>query len=1059
MAAAGYLLEHFYYGQSVELGAPQKALKLLALSPGLQPGDLPDIVRAAPMPPMPSVPLGAWGVVRVRPTHFVFVQSQLNRAGAAVMHYVILPADLLRGLGGNLRAIMHLLQTEMPVFDGKVARLEPVSIPEVGPPGVTAQVDAMLALMSCTRQRLDVIEQLLAAIVEGVPLIIHNAPPNPAQRTALVEGLLALLPPSARFGVTFAMHALRGTRLDAHIRFLSGQDVSAPGTLVYDWADGRVIGEHLSNDYSRFIMSQFRLDPELVLEQTELLTPVAAWRIKQGDSLAKALAYASHRLVLDNSLQNNLPVEADDVARVLAEDPTLSAELRVDYARHVMAFAIGLGDIRQADLLTTIVPQEPLVEAAVLSQLQDAAQAGKARVIFDLVLHWLRMPDGPRGMEWIGLAQSTAQKCVEELVAAGDSLALRQFLLEAHHADPVAEISHTMPALLSRALPLSVGDEELARTIFVLAINYLAAEQLQRLFSQSQFVMLLPEPLVVFGDYLSGARSEPKARIIVDAAAAFDEDWSALVLIRLVELALLGRRYELLETSALEAMARVSQLPHADLYDNVFRWLVGALSVDSVLRTLEPAGAYALLRILLARRAFPDLAQEMLRHARILYGAVELQKTYAALVRRLFFETPLPHDDTISALRYLDAGGVKPLPLAMAHFGALAQARWTERLHESAINLTTLLASYPAVASVVPPACLMELLEYHTRRRDLVESMRVATLLPQVAASAGDQGTALIVKAFRLHDWDRPAQAAALDLLRRYIRAVDDERAEEAVNALVRALGENLAAPLMATCALRQMMGGEDLASYALLLNVTVEFLHDTAVVYVDKREAPGLKSLLGDLDSLAGGLTDDDRDALARGMLQLGRAIEALGRRQKETRPRNLKSHVQALYEGKAQPKQALDVLRVLGGSLSDGRPQPVEIKQAPTSHPFRDRAAPSVLLEVRVAVRVLSNLARAFPPHRIAALTPPVLRAEIESLLADLPIAERNRVGAEIAADLLRLPELVWHIYNSGDTKALEESSSLGRKLDSNRQRPESTLEFYRFVRGYFMQRIRER
>lgn len=1034
-------------------------MRPLAVSAGLKPAEIVDIVRAAFMPPMPSVPLGAWGVVRVRAGSFVFVQSQLNRAGGAVLHFAALPGEMLRALGGNLRVIMRLLQTEMPVYERGGARLLPVALPDAGPPGAKAQIDAMLALMSCTRERLDVIEQLLAAIVQGAPLVIRNAPPNPAQRAALVEGLLALLPPPARFGVTFAMHALPTSRLDAQVRFLAGQDVALGGAVIYDWAEGQVIGERQANDYSRFIISQFRLDPELVLEQTEHLTPVAGWRLKRGDSLAEALGYASYRLVLDNSLQNNLPVAAGDATRVLAEDPTLSTALRVDYARHVLAFAVGLADLEQAEPLAAIVRQEPVLEVAVLRQLEEAALAGKARFVFDLALRWLQAVNGPRGMEWIALAQAAAQARVQELVEAADPAGLRAFLLEAHHADGSAEIAYVMPALLSRALPLTPRDDALARAVFELAANYLPAPQLQRLIETPPFIALLPEPMTVFAEYLSGVRTGAKAGLLTDAAGAFGEVWSTLALIRLVELTLLAQRSDLLDRAALEAMARASLSPHAGLYEGVFEWLVRALSTDETLPGLEPMSAYALLQILLARGAYTELARELLRHGRVLYNDVERQQEYAALARRLFFETPIADDAAISALRYLDAGGVKPLPLVMAHFGALARARWPEALHEAAINLTTLLAANHAFNGVIPASALMDLLEYHARRRDLNQGARVGALLPALAAGAGDSGVTLIAQAYRALSWDKPAQRAALDLLRQYIRLADEERAQQAIPRLGTALGSGVEAALWATYALRQMMDGEDVAGYALLAHITTALLRDTAVVYVDKREAPGLKSLLGDLDSLVGGLTDDDRDVLARTMLALGRAIDALGSRQKETRPRDFEGHVQALAGGRMQPRQALDVLRLLAGRLAGGQQPPAVIAQAATTHPFGDRAAPSLLLEARVALRVLSSLLKAFPQRRLAALTPETLRAELDSLMETLSAAERRRLTPELAADFAALPELIWHIYDNGDSRALADAGGLARKLDSNRHKPESTLELYRFVHGYFLQRIRER
>src|SRR5690606_34381304 len=126
----------------------------------------------------------AWGIVRGLNSHYVFVQSQVNKAGAVILHLVLIPGDVLRALGGNIRVVMRLLQSELPVYTAVGERLQPVILPDAGPPGPAAQVDAMLALMSCTRERLDMVEQLLAAVVRGIPVIVSNAPTNPVQRAA-----------------------------------------------------------------------------------------------------------------------------------------------------------------------------------------------------------------------------------------------------------------------------------------------------------------------------------------------------------------------------------------------------------------------------------------------------------------------------------------------------------------------------------------------------------------------------------------------------------------------------------------------------------------------------------------------------------------------------------------------------------------------------------------------------------------------------------------------------------------------------------------------------------
>ncbi len=60
-------------------------------------------------------------------------------------------------------------------------------------------------------------------------------------------------------------------------------------------------------------------------------------------------------------------------------------------------------------------------------------------------------------------------------------------------------------------------------------------------------------------------------------------------------------------------------------------------------------------------------------------------------------------------------------------------------------------------------------------------------------------------------------------------------------------------------------------------------------------------------------------------------------------------------------------------------------------------------------------------------------------------------------LAIDFQRVADLIPIIDEQGNLKALDDDSGIGRKLDANKQRPANTLEFYRFVHGYFKMRTR--
>jgi hypothetical protein len=1056
VASARYALEHFYYGQLVRNGKAEGELRLLAASSGLVKDQIAEIVRAAVVPPVMGQPLGSWAIVRGGSIPFILVQSQVTQPTAAMLHFIVIPVDVLRAIGGNLRGMMRLLEQTMPVFDQPDQPLSPIMFPQVGAPTADAQIDSMLALMTATRDRLTMVEMLLAALIEGVPIAVYDAPTDPARRIDFVEGLLALLPPPARVGVTFALHATPATRVDAQLRFLTSGEPPADA-LVFNWQRAELSGSAPDDDYSHFIVSQLRLDPDLVIQQTNALTAVASWRIRRGDLLAEALSYAAYRLKIDNSLLNNLPVEAEDAVKILNEDPTLNETLRAAYARHVLAFGLALGETTHIEPIGALLREQPELERAALAQLQDALREGKTDAVYELLTLWLSKPLAPDSMAWQELAQNAALQRLGEVTASGDTAEIRRFIHQLRSASFDLDLRRIIARIIEAAKPAMARDPDLALTLFILGAQHLNADQFNDLLRDRALLNELPDNLRRVSSYVTNETAAPApSGLLARTATGFGSESEMLVLLRLTEAALMSQRYDLIDTNALTLLAAAASTPDGDEHDTVLRWVVQNLSTDELLPTLDDPGPRCLLQILLARRQYTDLARELLRHARVLYS-VDKQGDYAVMVRRLFAETPVDADELPGALETLEDAGVKPLPLAMAHLGALKQGNWAATLHPVALNVTALLFDHRSIVEAIPPASVLELLNYHVGRQDVKESIRAAGLVPLVAARKGEGGAALMIQMVQMMNYDQGARVAAQEVLRRYIRLTDISYAPQAVARLRDGLGLEVGRALDVTYRFRLLMQGADIADFAVHLHQVTEFLKAPTMVYVDKRAVPGLKSLLGDLDSLAGGLSEDDREATARALMNLGRAIILLSRTQKDAKIRDLEQHIADISAGKTQPKTALDVLWAMGGYFSRGRRLRAKIEPPEGKHPLGDRTAPSLMREAGLAANMLRGLLKAFPPDESLTLTTADIRAEIESLWGDLPLVERRSLVRDLAIDLQHLPDIILHIAERGDPRVMDEKNRQGRDLDANRVKPESVLEFYRFMNGYFRGKLR--
>jgi hypothetical protein len=420
------------------------------------------------------------------------------------------------------------------------------------------------------------------------------------------------------------------------------------------------------------------------------------------------------------------------------------------------------------------------------------------------------------------------------------------------------------------------------------------------------------------------------------------------------------------------------------------------------------------------------------------------------MVRQVFSETTVPPDQAQSGITILGEAGIPALPLAMAEIGALESARWDAGLTALADDLTLRLANDRSLLPLVPPTSLLRLLRFQLERGDASRAARVASLFPMMAVRNG--GVKLMVRLYRLLEQHQQLKIAGLELLRRYIRLIDVGVARRAIIQFEHELGTEVGAALEATYYFRRVMDGLDFVEYAEFLHTTARFLLDTTLAYTRRGQAPTQGALLNALKGLPGGLSDEDRVTIAREIVALGRAIVVLLEQHRTYSPRGREAevHLNQLLAGEVDPRSGLDVLRLMGGYYARGKRLPTDLDRS-LSHPLGDRSALMLRDDVQIANSLLRGLVHAFPPDQPVRMSATAARAEIESLWGSIELEQRRAIVRELANDLQRVADLVTHIAEQGDVRVLENTAA-GRRMASGKQQPRNTLEFYRYVSGYF-------
>lgn len=1043
MSSVSYSLEHFYFGQLVHHGKAVGEPRLLAKSPGVTDEQIEGAVQSVPLPPLPGVPNGAWAVTRGRNITPLMVQAEQGAAGQLMRHYIITPPEVLRALSGNLRAMQTLIEAQLPVYETLGDALSPLELLDSGANTTDEQIDNILDLMTFTKNNMKTLTALLSAIVQGVQLVVRGAPAELAPRVKFIEGLLALLPPSTRFGVTFATHTLGDMQLDVQIRFVEGEG-KLTSTVIYDWKVGKISGEIVDDEYSQFIISQLRLDAELVVQRTQALTAVAGWRVRQGDRLAGALGYASHRTKLDDALLSNQPVDLGDVAQILREDPTLTAELRLAYGRHLLNFSLAMNEMEQTDALLPLLPENPELAQLAYQQFSSALDENSAWIIYDTLARWTASANGPQEEKWLTLTRRAANLALDGMIADQDIDDINDFL-DAIQGGPAVQA--LIPAFVEKLLPLAPADPALAEKLFALALLHLEAEPLERLLASPTFLGQIPKPLAGLVAYLTGRIDNvPPAGFLMRATATFAEQQPFIVL-RMAELAVTHGRLAALDASALEQLLKIALAPTGRSQAVVLLAVVRGYHSEA-LSALERPGPRYLLQILLALGQYDELAGEMIRHARVLYPG-DLQPNYIQMTQRLFAETPLTPEEAAAAIAGIEAEGIKAVPLVVASTGALEASGWSPVMDSIAATTTETLLQNPRYLEVLNPEAIVSLLTFHVQRENVTDAIRTAGMVPIVAAHQETGGMMIISQMYTLMTGDERIRLAGMELLRRYVRETDDQSARQAVIYFSRDLGAEVRRALETTYTFKRMMRNVSILDYAKLLHIAAGFLQDTAAAYVEKNNIPTTGSLRSSLDAMPGSIHPDERREAVEHLMVLSKAIVALGRQFRANSGRDLERHIEQVLTASSDPLNALDILRMMGGYFAKGKRFTVKVE--PVANPIGDRSVTVLKKSIEITRDVLGTAVQAFPPDKPVKLSVKDLREELDSLWGDIPTDQQREVVRGLAVDTQRIAELVALIEANGDPRALDEGGS-GQKLETGRQRPKSTLEFYRYLVGYF-------
>lgn len=1022
MAAGRSVLEHFYV--SVPKDAKTGAHSV-AQSANVKPDTVTRLTEryALEHAALPQ----SFSLLRDPAGGFFAVHVMRSSSHPPLAHYILIPSDTLRAMFGNLRALLSLLDTAAPTFPNKNTTLMPLVLPQYSPLTPEQQTEDMLNLLSIAHNRMDGIEQMLAAIVQGVRLIIQNAPSDVGQRIRLIEGLLALMPPSVRFAVTFTTDSARHNDVDCQLSF-AREAINSPEVARFDWESGQTFGMPLKDDYARFVISQLRLDTSLVLERTTAMTPAAGWYLSQGHRLSEALAYGSYRLKMDDALLSGQPVNREDASSILQSDPTLSDTMRAAYARHLLRLALVMHAVTDADPVADLFVKFPELERDALIQLASACHKGEAPDVYRLVSRWLiRGTELPTRLRWEQLAQRAALMAARSLAEAGDLSGLSTLIPELNATGRVANLGEIAKPLMETLLPFATQGSDLANELFLMAIDVMDVKDAREFLSAPGVQGLMPAAL---GQFITALESDGKPAapgLLLNAAKSLGSQAEGKLLSKFALWARQSKQLHLLDTQVLSALARAAIDADPATHDNINK--VADLLSPEELAQFGQAGAYQMLRMKLALGDYTALGVQLRLQSRTLYVG-DQQFTYLKIIERLFAETPIAAVEIPKALQALAEQGIGGSPLAMAALGSLHMREPSPPVDVVATDAIDLIREHSDLIAVVPPLSLARLASYLLKTSNLRGAAEVSIA---IAKAAERQNIPSVEAARTLIDAvgkDLAGRPNGFAILRGFVRHSNPKEYPQLHAYLSREFGLENGQQFEHSTFIHTLMMGRDLPTFLRQVAITYRLLGSLNAMFASGN-GPEPETVEMYMTTLPGALSQQERTEIRASMMELMKALIGATEAKRASKPREDKL------------TSSFDVLRAMGVALSNTAFSQPEL---PKSQPLGVPDKQALKQAVAAALALTTRLSRPAPPT----ITARGVKAEVDSMLLTLD-SDAEQLVHERAAMLVQLARIIPEIGAESSGNLLE-SNNYTRKLDIGKQKPRSELEVIRAMIGYF-------
>lgn len=856
------------------------------------------LVNLSPMPIADATQSQAIAMVGYDPETAILARThyQQGNLNTPIYQYILIPYDVLSGIGGRLEPLQSLLNVPIPVYETVDNRVPPLTMPNIATGNLNIRVVHIERLITgLLKDRFQLALTLLGAIIHERHLLIRNFPMDLAQRIDLVQGLRMLLPSAAAMRMSFTSYCTELTGSTPLLAF--SNRIEDTNRWVFDWNEPHVISAVLEHPYIQLLQSQWNNDiSDLVTDIKPM--DILSLSFVSDDQFEPSLVNLTDRFKLDQEVRQGESVETESMILALEDDATPQGRLRYKYIEKLLQNALNNRDTVAGKRVAQELNRDANLEQS-LSGLFDEMLESQPDTVYVFIRN--RLNHFGVDERWLPRLKVAATQSLDVAIEEGDIPTLASWLELIAREPQAYELDEVLKQGILAAQPRAREDGELGIRLILIAARRVP-DVLETLYQDDDLMSALPHNVSTALRYnnveslelLVDEKSEYFLLGLSHAIHTSDEQLVTLPIVRkLWSLYRSDHKINLPQMYQPQFLIRsVGAQSSHQMTDNAIDGLLGA-----IIETNDNDLFIAVVTHLANRDIlFPRLSIQLQTHHQSVDQVLTLLNWVADI------ENILPKDVNSTYFDMLDywEWDVTTQPMIESLARSLYQ---NPSLAISARHLWKLLETCSTFKIESPSRVAMNRLLQQLMQNDSIESVaaEIVRIHRQIVWSKTLQAT--------FNTWWRGyTQSRTLVQLQKIDRELETQRSLEIQRQI-----------LKTAIAMRRLLGTRDLVEFAQAINTAYSILENITDAF-DKDQLSEIDSatIRDELDAVSDELPPDERHILAKNLRELAQYITQMA--DNRSKPSIMKSDEaidRQFMHGEGNPQGSIDTMKWIAGYL----------------------------------------------------------------------------------------------------------------------------------------------